>query len=357
MVLEVIAAWSRRSGLRQWSTACAIASRFACTALLGVVCWSPMAAGQNKDTGALTFGILPIGGPSESLVAWRPMLDDMSAALHRPVRSISVSTYEGLAEAIAEERVDVAFVSGRMALQAVTRDRMDVIAQLTRGDGSHGYYAVLLVLKNSPIRTLDDLYAKPGHWSYARGEALSTSGYLVPETQLFASHKLDSDTFFATVKVDNHENNALAVANGEVDVASNNTADLERFAQHFPDQYSRLRVLWKSTLIPHAVIIVRKDLAPALRAHITTFITHYAKDGRNAAEELAKLKRIHDISGFAPASNAVLTPFADIDYRLDRRRVLNVRWVSDAARQARLQKIEAAHNQILQMLGGTAATP
>ena len=285
------------------------------------------------------------------------MLDDMSEALHRPVRSISVSTYEGLAEAIAEERVDVAFVSGRIALQSVTRDRMDVIAQLTRGDGSRGYYSVLLVRKDSPIRTLADLYAKPGHWSFARGESLSTSGYLVPETQLFATHKLDSDTFFATVKVDNHQNNALAVANGEVDVATNNTADLERFAQYFPEQYARLRILWKSTLIPHAVIIVRNGLAPALRADITSFITHYARDGHNAAAELAKLKLIHDISGFAPASNAVLVPFADIDYHLDRRRALNVRWVSDAAMRARLQKIESAHQETLRMLESTAATP
>lgn len=352
MFLEMMMACGRRPAI----IARRIAGAFACAVLLGVAS-CPAAAAQASDNGALTFGILPIGGPSESLAAWRPMLDDMSKALHRPVRSISVSTYEGLAEAIAEERVDVAFVSGRIALQAVTRDRMDVIAQLTRGDGSRGYYSVLLVLKNSPIHTLADLYAKPGHWSFARGESLSTSGYLVPETQLFASHKLDSDTFFASVKVDNHQNNALAVANGEVDVATNNTADLERFAQHFPEQYARLRILWKSTLIPHAVIIVRQDLAPAMRADITAFITHYAKDGRDAAAELAKLKRIHDISGFAPASNAVLVPFADIDYHLDRRRALNVRWVSDAAMQARLHKIESAYEQTLQMLEGTAGTP
>lgn len=352
MFLEMMMACGRRPAI----IARRIAGAFACAVLLGVASW-PVAPAQASATGALTFGILPIGGPSESLAAWRPMLDDMSKALRRPVRSISVSTYEGLAEAIAEERVDVAFVSGRIALQAVTRDRMDVIAQLTRGDGSRGYYSVLLVLKNSPIHTLADLYAKPGHWSFARGESLSTSGYLVPETQLFASHKLDSDTFFASVKVDNHQNNALAVANGEVDVATNNTADLERFAQHFPEQYARLRILWKSTLIPHAVIIVRQDLAPAMRADITAFITHYAKDGRDAAAELANLKRIHDISGFAPASNAVLVPFADIDYHLDSRRALNVRWVSDAAMQARLQKIKSAYEQTLKLLEGSDSTP
>ncbi|OOG55687.1 phosphonate ABC transporter substrate-binding protein [Rhodanobacter sp. C03] len=315
--------------------------------------WLPLHAATahaGKPQAALTFGILPIGGPSESLDAWRPMLDDMGKALQRPIHSISVSTYEGLAQAMSEERVDIAFVSGVLALDAVNHDRMQVIAQLTRGDGSRGYYSVLLVQKDSPIRTLDDLYRQPGHWRFARGEALSTSGYLVPETQLFASHKLDSDTFFANVVVNNHQNNALSVANGEVDVATNNTADLERFAQHFPEQYARLRILWKSTLIPHAVIIVRKDLAPQLRTAIVDFITHYAKTGPNAAAELGRLKLIHDISGFAPAGDAMLAPFADVDYTLERRRALSAQWVNDAAMQARLQKIEYDHQQLLHKL-------
>lgn len=312
---------------------------------------SPVAAAPPApDAAPLTFGILPIGGPAESLTAWRPMLDDMSHALQQPVRSISVSTYEGLAQALSEERVDIAFVSGRLALEAVTRDRMRVIAQLTRGDGSHGYKAVLLVRRDSPLHHIADLLRKPGLWRYARGEALSVSGYLVPETQVFASHNLDSDTFFATVAIDNHQNNALAVANGEADVAANNTADMERFAQHFPDQFARLRILWTSTLIPHAVIVVRRDLDPALRQAIATFVTGYARSGPSAATELEKLKRIHDISGFASASDDALAPFADIDYQLDRRRALSAQWVSEAALQARLRKLETDHRQLLLQL-------
>lgn len=307
-------------------------------------------AAGDKASAPLTFGILPIGGPSESLDAWRPMLDDMSIALDRPIRSISVSTYEGLAAAIAEERVDVAFVSGRLALDAVSHNGMQVVAQLTRGDGSHGYYAVLLVPKASPIHTLGDLCDQAGHWRYARGEALSMSGYLVPETQVFASRGLDSDTFFASVVIDNHQNNALLVANNEVDVATNNTADLERFSQHFPDQYARLRVLWKSSLIPHAVIITRRGLSPELNTAIIDFVTHYAKHGRDAASELAKLKLIHDISGFAPAGNDTLVAFADIEYRLERRRALSAQWVSKEALQARLLKIEDDHKLLVHQL-------
>lgn len=310
------------------------------------------AAAPHAEARPLTFGILPIGGATESLDAWRPMLDDLSKALQQPVRSISVSTYEGLAQALAEERVDMAFVSGQMALNAVIHDRMQVIAQLTRSDGSRGYYAELLVQKDSPLHRIEDLFARPGRLRYARGESLSVSGYLVPETQLFASRGLDSDTFFARVTVDNHQNNALAVANGEADVATNNTADMERFRDHFPDQYAYLRVLWKSSLIPHAVIVVRSDLPEPLRERLAGFLTRYGKTGHDAAAELAKLKLIHDISGFAVAGDDTLVPFANIEYTLERRRALTAQWVNDAAMQARLRKIGSEHDALLQQLRG-----
>jgi len=302
-----------------------------------------------KHISALTFGILPIGGPSESLTAWRPMLDDLSRILGLPVHSLSVSTYEGLAQALSEERVDFAFVSGRLALDAVIHDHMQVIAQLTRTNGSRGYYSVLLVAKDSPLHSIDDLMRQPGRLRYARGEVLSVSGYLVPETQLFANRRLDSDTFFTSVTVDNHQNNALAVANNEVDVATNNTADLERFAKRFPDQYARLRALWTSSLIPHAVVVIRTDLPPELRERVTNALTSYAK-GKNAQAELAKLQLIHDISGFTPTGNETLVPFADIEFNLDRRRAYSAQWVSEAAMQARLHKIDAEHQALVRQL-------
>lgn len=314
----------------------------------GVAC----AGGTDIDPNApLTFGILPIGGPAESLEAWRPMLDDLHTALGRPVRAVSVTTYEGIAQAISEQRVDIAFLSGRLALDAVLGQNMQVIGQLTRGDGSKGYYAVLLVAADSRIANLDQLFAKPGQWRFARGEALSVSGYLVPETQLFAARGVDSDTFFAKVHVDNHQNNALAVANGEADVATNNTADLERFQQHFPDQYARLRVLWKSSLIPHAVIVIRNDLPAPLREKVASFITEYGK-GKDGPRQEANLKLIHDISGFAPASNACLVPFADIEYTLEKRRATTAQWVSENAREARFKKIQTDHDGLVARLRG-----
>jgi phosphonate transport system substrate-binding protein len=326
-----------------------LAAVLAC--VLGILPAIASTPGDIDPHAPLTFGILPIGGPAESLEAWRPMLDDLHKSIARPVRAISVTTYEGIAQAIAEQRVDIAFLSGRLALDAVSRQNMQVLGRLTRGDGSKGYHAVLLVASDSRLRTLDELFARPGKWRFARGEALSVSGYLVPETQLFAPRGIDSDTFFASVHIDNHQNNALAVANGEVDVATNNTADLERFQQHFPEQYARLRILWKSSLIPHAVIVIRNDLPLALREKVASFITGYGK-GKDGVREEANLKLIHDISGFAPADDADLVPFADIEYALEKRRATTAQWVSEGARAARFRKIQADHDQLVARLRG-----
>jgi phosphonate transport system substrate-binding protein len=156
--------------------------------------------------------------------------------------------------------------------------------------------------------------------------------------------------------VDNHQNNALAVANNEVDVATNNTADLERFATRFPDQFARLRVLWTSSLIPHAVVVIRSDLPAELRQRVAAALTAYGK-GKNAPAELAKLRLIHDISGFSPAGNEALVPFADIEFNLERRRAYSAQWVSDAAMQARLRKIDADHQALVRQLMAPPATP
>src|SRR3546814_5568433 len=61
----------------------------------------------------------------------------------------------------------------------------------------------------------------------------------------------------------NHETNALAVANKQVDVATNNTESLERLRQAHPEKADLIKVVWKSPLIPADPIVWRKNLPDA----------------------------------------------------------------------------------------------
>ena len=289
----------------------------------------------------IRFGILPIGSAAESLEQWRPVLDDLQKRLGRPVTTVSVSSYADLSDAIGAQRVDVAFLSGKLAVEAVTHQHMQVFAQFVRNDGAKGNVAMLVVRGDSPIHTLGDLLAHPGHWRYARSEQLSVTGYTAPEADVFAPRGLNSDTFFASVVVGNHQNNLLAVVNRDVDVASSNNPDMDLFHRHFPAEASQLRVIWRSPLIPSGVLVVRQGMPAPLRQQLTAFILAYGRaPGDSGAHERARLARIPDLGGFAPQNNRVLQPFVDMQYTLLRQQAQHGQWVNPQARQARLAQIE-----------------
>jgi phosphonate transport system substrate-binding protein len=328
--------------------------------LLALCLVAPAAApAQNfaasSGTVPLRFGILPLGGAFESRNDWEPMLADLSRGLGRPVSVLSVNSYEALEQAIQRDQVDMAFLSGKMALDAVTQRRMNVVAQVTRHDGLPGYRALLLARKTGDRTTLKDLLAQPDRWRLARGESRSVSGFIVPQLQLFLPNHIAMETRFASEVVGTHQATALAVANGEADVATNNTADFERFRLQFPAEADRLQVIWESELIPHAQIVVRRDYSPEFQKKVQAFLVDYARaKGPRGDAERAVLKSLHDLAGFLPADNSSLLPAAKLAYQLARQSAMSAQWVNEAARQARLQRIESGYADQVGALRGAA---
>jgi phosphonate transport system substrate-binding protein len=323
-------------------------------AAAALLCVGSAAAGNKEASQAapVRFGILPIGSAAESLDQWRPLLDDLQKRLERPVTTVSVGSYASLSDAIGAQRVDIAFLSGKLAVEAVTHQHMQVFAQFVRSDGAKGNVAMLVVRSDSAIRNLDDLLATPGSgWRYARSEHLSVTGYTAPEAYVFAPHGLNSDTFFNSVRVGDHQSNLLAVVNREVDVASSNNPDMDLFRRNFPHEAEQLRVIWRSPLIPSGVLVIRDGMPGSLRRKLTTFLLGYGKArGEDGVREKANLARIPDLGGFAPEGNRVLEPFVDMQYTLLRQQAEHGQWVTPQARQARLAQIEQDRRHALQLL-------
>lgn len=294
----------------------------------------------------MRFGILPIGSAAESLAQWRPLLDGLQKRLGRRVETVSVGSYSALSGAIGEQRVDVAFLSGRLAVEAVTRQHMSVFAQFVRNDGVAGNTAVLVVRKDRPIGSVDELLGSSSRWSYARGERMSVTGYMAPEAQIFAPRGLNSDTFFASVRTGDHQSNLLAVVNGEVDLTSSNNPDMDLFRRNFPQEAAQLRVIWRSSLIPSGVLVMRDGLPAPLRRQLSAFLLAYGKaGGETGVRERERLARIPDLGGFAAQTNRVLQPFVDMQYALLRQQAMHGQWVSPQALQARLAQIDGAYRQ------------
>ncbi|MEJ8857943.1 phosphate/phosphite/phosphonate ABC transporter substrate-binding protein [Variovorax robiniae] len=313
------------------------------------------ASAQPPSGAPVRFGILPLGGAFESRNDWEPLLADMSRVLGRPVAVLSVSSYEALERAIERDEVDMAFLSGKMALDTVSQRRMTVVAQVTRHDGLPGYRATLLTRKVGPPTTLKEILDDPGRWRLARGESRSVSGFIVPQLQLFLPNQIAMETRFRSEVVGTHQATALAVANGEADVATNNTADFERFTQQFPAEAQRLQVVWQSDLIPHAQIVVRRAYPQEFQRKVQAFLVAYGRGkGQVGDSERVTLKSLHDLAGFVAADNASLLPAARLAYQLARQNALTGQWVNEAARQARLQRIESGYAEQVGVLRDAA---
>ena len=321
---------------------------------------TPVMSAAAAPVGAETirFGILPLGGVAESRNDWMPLLLSLGQSVQRPVSVLSVTSYEALDQAIHRNQVDMAFLSGKMALDTVTRGQMKVIAQVSRHDGLPGYRALLLMRQAGPLNRLDDMLAAPGRWRLARGGPLSLSGFIVPKLQFFLPHHIAMETAFATEMVGTHQTTALAVANGEADVATNNTADFERFRLQFPAEAARLKVVWASDLIAHAQLLVRRDMSPELVQRLQTFLVTYAQvQGAQGEAERAVLKSLHNLAAFVPADNQSLLPAARLAWQLARQSAIEGQWVSEAARQTRLDSLDATFKAQQMVLRGDPAKP
>ena len=319
-------------------------------ALLGAAL--PLARAQVAGE-PIRFGILPIGGTVDSSDVWGPLLAELSQTVSRPITKTSVTSYDMMEQAVRRDEIDLAFLPGKMALDAATRHGMMAIAQVVRRDGLPGYRATLLVRKGGPVRDLDAVLAQPERWRLARGEKRSLSGFMVPKLELFLPHGIDIETRFQGDIVGTHQRTALAVANNEADVATNNTADFERFALQFPAEAARLRVIWQSALVPHGMIVVRGSYPPALRGAIQSFLVGYGRGkGRQAERQREVLKHLHDFAGFLHATNRSLVPVADLARKLELDSTQSAQWINEAARDARLRRIEADYAAQLRKLQG-----
>ena len=267
---------------------------------------------------------------------------------------LSVSSYESLDQAIRRGEVDFALLSAKLALDAVTQQRMSVLAQVKRHAGLSRHRAVLLARKTGSHHALDDLLAAPERWRLARGDSRSISGFIVPQLELFLPHGIPMERFQSEL-VDTHQGTALAVANGDADVATNNTTDFERFKLQFPVEAARLRVIWESSPTPPALFVMRRDQPAAVQKRLQDFLVGYGQaKGLRGDAEREVLKQLQAPLGYVVEDNSALLPTAALDYHLARQRALNAKWVNPAAREARLERIERSYAQQVAALRGAA---
>jgi phosphonate transport system substrate-binding protein len=119
------------------------------------------------------------------------------------------------------------------------------------------------------------------------------------------------------VVASNHEGNAMAVASGKVDVATNNTESIyARLAKTNPEAAANIKEIWRSPLIPSDPMVWRRELSEEVKQKIYYFFMQYGRFGDmdKVKHERAVLSNMSDGWGpFLASSNAQLLDVRQIE--------------------------------------------
>jgi phosphonate transport system substrate-binding protein len=294
----------------------------------------------------LNFGIISTESTTGLKKGFEPFLSDMSKALGVPVKSFFASDYAGVIEGMRFGKVHLAWFGNKSAMEAVDRAGGEVFAQTVDVKGNPGYWSLIIAHKESPYNSIEDIIANGKELTFGNGDPNSTSGYLIPSYYIWGQKSIDPLKHFKRVTNANHETNALSVASKRVDFATNNTESLGRIEETKPEMFEKIKIIWKSPLIPSDPLVWRKDLSEDLKASIKAFILGYGRLGPDTEREKKVLAGVS--SGWAPFNNSdnrQLMPIREIAIAKDKMKLQNAGGKGEAE-MAKLEELDGRLSKI-----------
>jgi len=314
-------------------------------AAAGAIAVSLTGGALAQETQEINFGIISTESQSNLRKQWDPFLADMAEQTGLKMKPFFASDYAGIIEGMRFGKVDVAWHGNKSAMEAVDRANGEIFVQTVAVEGHPGYWSLVLVPVDSPLNTLEDLLKCDGTLDFGIGDPNSASGYLVPMTFIFANG-IDPKECFKTVRSANHETNAMAVANGQVDAATNNTENLTRIEQNNPEAFKKIKVIWKSPLIPSDPIVWRKDLDPAMKEKLKSFFLTYGTE--QSPGDAEKEKEVLAGLGWAPfreSSDAQLLPIRVMELDKEIGQIQADTGMSEDEKKQKIQELQAQKQQ------------
>ena len=294
---------------------------------------APLSA-QSADQ--INFGIISTESQMNLKQTWGPLLEDMAKRTGLQVKAFFATDYNGIIEAQRFNKVHVAWYGNQSAIDAVDRANGEVFVQTLAAGGAAGYWSILMVHKDSPLKSIEDVKKKKAELNLGFGDPKSTSGTLVPGYYAFQLNGIDPARDFKAVIRSNHETNLLAVATRQVDLATNNNESLDRLRASQPQRAALLREIWRSPLIASDPLVWRKDLPENVKHAIRDFFVAY---GTGTETEKTNLKNL-GLSGFQVSGNQQLLPYRQLRLVSEKNKIMADANMSETDKKAKLSEID-----------------
>ncbi|MDL4840173.1 phosphate/phosphite/phosphonate ABC transporter substrate-binding protein [Aquibacillus rhizosphaerae] len=240
------------------------------------------ASGDEGNPESIVMGFVPSQESDTIADTVEPLADKLSEELGIEVEGRVMTNYTALVEAMGTNEVQIGFIPAFGYVLANQEHDVEVILKSERF-GSGTYVAQYIVGADSGIESLDDLEGKT--WAY--GDPTSTSGYLFPAAQIMDEFSVDdpeTEFFGESIQTGGHDQSAIAVLEGEADVATTFDDVRTGLEEDYPDIMEKTKILTHTKEIPNDTISVTSELDDELVTEIKeTFLSF------NDDEEMIKI--------------------------------------------------------------------
>ncbi|MFC3609290.1 putative selenate ABC transporter substrate-binding protein [Stutzerimonas tarimensis] len=189
---------------------------------------------QAQDS--LRVSAIPDEAPTELIRKFKPLGEYLEAQLGMPVRFTPVSDYAAVVEALAADRVDLAWLGGFTFVQ--TRLKTGNAIPLVQREQDEQFTSKFITA-NPDVQTLQDLKGK----SFAFGSVSSTSGSLMPR-YFMLQDGIEPEAFFSRVAFSGaHDATAAWVQAGRADGGVLNASVWDKLVEAGKIDADKVRVI------------------------------------------------------------------------------------------------------------------
>lgn len=221
---------------------------------------APLEHHKEMPSDSLKVAIGGIVSPRETAVYYKDLLVCISEKINKPIVSVQRSSYVEINDLLKNRQVDCAFVCSGPYVAAHDEFGAELLV-VPVVKGTTFYCSYIIVYKDSPFQTIDDLKGK----SFAISQVLSSTGRIYP-AYLVTQRNSTIDAFFSsTTTIPGHDNVIKAVAEKWIDGAAVNSLIWDYMAETQPKYTSQTRIIHKSPQWGNPPFIVRKDLPAELK--------------------------------------------------------------------------------------------
>lgn len=272
-----------------------------CDANRDLLADTPTDAGKQKDPDTLVFSYTPVEDPAVYENVFADFLTHLAKVTGKRIRWFGAESYAAQVEAMRSGRLHIAGVASGPTPFAVNLAGFVPIVAMAKVDNSIGYTLQLIVPKDSPIKSIEDLKGK----RVAHVAPSSNSGDTAPRI-LFKEKGVVPGKDYEVLYSGKHDNSIMGVVNKDYDAAPVASSVVERMRDRGMFKADDIRIVYESAPFPRTAFGVAHDLKPELQAKIKEAFLSFDFLKSGLAKEFKDTKGFKELSYKAAWSDIIV---------------------------------------------------